>query len=190
MATDPPPRRRPTTTNPIPQVLWRLGRRRRCARGSAGSSSASARCSCSSATSACPARRSPAKQIPYLVSGGIGGMFLAVLGAYFLGTQELRKDSGRLDRLEQMVEELHQALLRRPDAPDLTALAPSTNGTERDARPGRSSPSTAATCSTAADCAMVERQGRRASSRRPPPASAACGRARSAAPAPAPLTAS
>ena len=29
----------------------------------------------------------PAKQIPYLVSGGIGGMFLAVLGSYFLGTQ-------------------------------------------------------------------------------------------------------
>jgi hypothetical protein len=71
----------------------------------------------------------PAKQIPYLVSGGIGGMFLAVLGAYFLGTQELRRDSGRLDRLEQMVAELHQALLRRPDAPDLTVIAPSTNGT-------------------------------------------------------------
>jgi hypothetical protein len=71
----------------------------------------------------------PAKQIPYLVSGGIGGMFLAVLGSYFLGTQELRKDSGRLDRLEQMVADLHQALLRRPDAPDLTALKPSSNGT-------------------------------------------------------------
>ena len=71
----------------------------------------------------------PAKQIPYLVSGGIGGMFLAVLGAYFLATQELRRDSGRLDRLEQMVQDLHEALLRRPDAPDLTAFAPSTNGT-------------------------------------------------------------
>ena len=68
----------------------------------------------------------PAKQIPYLVSGGIGGIFLAVLGAYFLGTQELRNDSGRLDRLERMVEELHQALLRRPDAP--TVVAASTNG--------------------------------------------------------------
>ena len=72
----------------------------------------------------------PAKQIPYLVSGGIGGMFLAVVGAYFLGTQELRKDSGRLDRLERMVEELHLVLLRRPDAPDPTALetAHSSNG--------------------------------------------------------------
>jgi hypothetical protein len=59
----------------------------------------------------------PGKQIPYLVSGGIGGIFLAVLGAYFLGTQEMRNDSGRLDRLEQMVEELHGALLTRSDAP-------------------------------------------------------------------------
>lgn len=65
------------------------------------------------------------KQIPYLVSGGIGGVLLCVVGAYFLGTEELRKDSGRLDRLEAMVEELHGALLSRPDAP---VPAPSTNG--------------------------------------------------------------
>ncbi|MDT4937182.1 MAG: hypothetical protein QOG80_853, partial [Pseudonocardiales bacterium] len=58
-----------------------------------------------------------AKQIPYVVSGGIGGVLLAVLGAYFLGTEELRKDSGRLDRLERMVLELHDALLSRDDAP-------------------------------------------------------------------------
>jgi len=58
-----------------------------------------------------------AKQIPYVVSGGIGGVLLAVLGAYFLGTEELRKDSGRLDRLEQMVLQLHDTLLAREDAP-------------------------------------------------------------------------
>ena len=57
------------------------------------------------------------KQVPYLVSGGIGGVLLCVVGAYFLATEELRRDSGRLDRLEQMVEELHAALLTRPDAP-------------------------------------------------------------------------
>ena len=62
----------------------------------------------------------PAKQIPYLVSGGLGGVFIAVLGAYFLGTQQLRNDSGRLDRLEHMVEELHAALLSRADAPQLS----------------------------------------------------------------------
>lgn len=80
----------------------------------------------------------PAKQIPYLLSGGIGGMFLGILGAYFLGTQELRNDSGRLDRLERMVEELHLALLRRPDAPDVTAVAQAaTNGTSVTPGPAR-----------------------------------------------------
>ena len=73
----------------------------------------------------------PGKQIPYLVSGGIGGVFLAVVGAYVLGMQALRHDSGRLDRLERMVEDLHQALLRRPDAPDLTAG----NGRQSAAKP-------------------------------------------------------
>ena len=58
-----------------------------------------------------------AKQLPYLISGGIGGVLIAVIGAYFLGTEELRKDSGRLDRLERQVAELHAALLSRPDAP-------------------------------------------------------------------------
>ena len=72
-----------------------------------------------------------AKQIPYVVSGGIFGVFLAVFGAYFLGTEELRKDSGRLDRLERMVAELHQALLARDDAPapvDESAAAAPANG--------------------------------------------------------------
>lgn len=67
-----------------------------------------------------------AKQIPYVVSGGIAGVFLAIAGAYFLGTEELRKDSGRLDRLERMVLELHQALLAREDAP--APIAPTTPG--------------------------------------------------------------
>lgn len=80
------------------------------------------------------------KQIPYLISGGLGGVFLAVLGAYFLGTQQLRSDSGRLDRAEQMIEELHLALLARPDAPPVPEVAPldgaavATNGSRTAAR--------------------------------------------------------
>ena len=62
-----------------------------------------------------------AKQLPYLISGGVGGVLLAVVGAYFLGTEELRKDSGRLDRVERMVVELHQALLLQDDAPAVAA---------------------------------------------------------------------
>ncbi len=100
----------------------------------------------------------PAKQIPYLVSGGIGGVFLAVVGAYFLGTEELRQDSGRLDRLERMVDELHQALLRRPDAPDRHRARRATadgNGADRAGPAGRRG-RRAATCSTAPTCPMVE----------------------------------
>lgn len=59
-----------------------------------------------------------AKQLPYLISGGLGGVLLAVLGATFLGMEELHRDSGRLDRMERQIEELHRLLLERPDAPD------------------------------------------------------------------------
>lgn len=59
-----------------------------------------------------------AKQLPYLISGGIGGIALVGVGAVFLGTEDIRRDSGRLDRLEAMVHELHAVLLSRADAPD------------------------------------------------------------------------
>lgn len=58
-----------------------------------------------------------AKQIPYLASGGLLGVALVVLGGRFMLMQDLHRDSGRLDRLETMVNELHAALLARPDAP-------------------------------------------------------------------------
>jgi hypothetical protein len=58
-----------------------------------------------------------AKQLPYLASGGLLGVALVVLGARFMLMQELRRDSRRLDHLETMVNELHAALLARPDAP-------------------------------------------------------------------------
>jgi hypothetical protein len=57
------------------------------------------------------------KQLPYLLSGGLAGIALVVFGARLLLIQDLRRDSGRLDRLETMVGQLHGALLARPDAP-------------------------------------------------------------------------
>jgi hypothetical protein len=62
-----------------------------------------------------------AKQLPYLASGGLIGVALVVLGGRFMMIQDLRRDSGRLDRLETMVNELHAALLARPDAPGRVA---------------------------------------------------------------------
>jgi hypothetical protein len=64
-----------------------------------------------------------AKQLPYIISGGIFGLALVALGTYYLVTEELRRDSGRLDRVERLVLELHAMLLARPDAPSETDLA-------------------------------------------------------------------
>src|SRR3954451_7345905 len=76
-----------------------------------------------------------AKQMPYLISAGLLGIALVVLGARYLLIEDLRRDSGRLDRLETMVAELHAALLSRPDAPgriahalETTAIAAESNG--------------------------------------------------------------
>ena len=58
-----------------------------------------------------------ARQIPYLVSGGLFGLAAVTLGGRLMLIEDLRRDSGRLDRLEKAVAELHEALLTRPDAP-------------------------------------------------------------------------
>jgi hypothetical protein len=61
-----------------------------------------------------------AKQLPYLVSGGLFGLGFLVLGARFLLIEDLRRDSGRLDRLETMVGELHAVLLSQVSVLDVT----------------------------------------------------------------------
>jgi hypothetical protein len=57
------------------------------------------------------------KQLPYLVSGGIGGVFLAIVGACFLVTGDGGIGRGRPPaHVERMVAELHAVLLDRVDA--------------------------------------------------------------------------
>lgn len=74
-----------------------------------------------------------ARQLPYLVSGGLFGLAAVTLGSRLLLMEDLRRDAGRLDRLERAVLELHAALLNRPDAP---AAAHSTaNGVARSSDP-------------------------------------------------------
>src|SRR2546423_9205968 len=58
-----------------------------------------------------------AKQLPYLISGGIGGIALVGAGAALIATEDLRRFRARLDRLAAMVGDLHGVLLSRPDAP-------------------------------------------------------------------------
>jgi hypothetical protein len=72
-----------------------------------------------------------AKQIPYLVSGGLFGLAFVTLGSRLLLIEDLRRDAGRLDRLERAVADLHAALLTRPDAPaygDGTLARTASNG--------------------------------------------------------------
>jgi hypothetical protein len=57
-----------------------------------------------------------AKQLPYLISGGIGGIAIVGVGAAYVAVEQIRRDSGRLDKLERMVEDLHAVLLSRADA--------------------------------------------------------------------------
>jgi hypothetical protein len=49
----------------------------------------------------------------------------------------MRNDSGRLDRLERMVQELHQALLQRPDAPTVHIADTAANGASTNGAPAR-----------------------------------------------------
>jgi hypothetical protein len=58
-----------------------------------------------------------AKQLPYLISGGLGGVALVGIGAAMISAERRRQDTGRIERLEEMVGELRAVLLAHPDAP-------------------------------------------------------------------------
>ncbi|HEX9681680.1 MAG TPA: hypothetical protein VGA13_01240 [Acidimicrobiales bacterium] len=47
-----------------------------------------------------------AKQLPYLVSGGFGGVALVFFGAKLLDTSDFRRHDERLDRLERAIDDL------------------------------------------------------------------------------------
>lgn len=80
-----------------------------------------------------------ARQIPYIVSGGLLGLAAITLGGRLLLIQDLRRDSGRLDRLEKAILELHQVLLYRPDAPSpaLAAQTASTTANPNGVQPSK-----------------------------------------------------
>ena len=70
-----------------------------------------------------------AKQIPYLVSGGIGGMVLVAVGAFLLGTDDVRRQLERVEHLETMVSELHETLLIAQGSARTPAPAPAQDAT-------------------------------------------------------------
>ncbi len=59
----------------------------------------------------------PAKQLPYVVSGGLTGVALVIMAGVFLATDDVRQQLARLDRLERKVDALY-ALFVAAEAPD------------------------------------------------------------------------
>lgn len=57
-----------------------------------------------------------AKQLPYLISGGLLGVALVGIGAAMLSAERRRQDAGRIERLEEMVADLRAVLLAEPEA--------------------------------------------------------------------------
>jgi hypothetical protein len=91
-----------------------------------------------------------AKQVPYLASDGVLAVVLIAIGNRVFLINDLRRDSGRLDRLEEMVAELHAVLLTRNDAvPDVAAAG----GAAATGKPFRAVPK--GTSYHRQDCAMV-----------------------------------
>lgn len=64
----------------------------------------------------------PAKQLPYLVSGGLTGVALVVLAAALFAADDVRRRFAHLERVERKVDELY-ALLTEEDT------GPTTDGT-------------------------------------------------------------
>jgi len=107
-----------------------------------------------------------AKQLPYLISGGIGGIALVGFGAMLVGTEDLKRTQERIDHLEDLVADLHETLLSRPDAPALSSNGDA-GGQQRSRGAGTSTAAGAAAEATLmalpggrsyhrADCSMIE----------------------------------
>jgi len=66
------------------------------------------------------------EQLPYLISGGIGGMALVIVGGVFLATEDIRRNLARVDDLQQTVDDLgqlvtdlHRVLLALPEVEEV-----------------------------------------------------------------------
>ena len=73
----------------------------------------------------------PAKQIPYVVSGGLGGLFLVAATATLWLSADLRDEWRKLDRVEAELSQINGELQRMRAANEGASLETSLN----DARP-------------------------------------------------------
>jgi hypothetical protein len=71
------------------------------------------------------------EQLPYLISGGIGGMVLVIVGGVFLATEDIRRNLARVDDLQrtvgelaELVTDLHSVLLALPESEEVRRERP------------------------------------------------------------------
>jgi hypothetical protein len=65
-----------------------------------------------------------AKQLPYLVSGGLTGIGLLILAGIFLATDDIGRRLAKVDELERKVDELHALFAAELTADAVTAAEP------------------------------------------------------------------
>ena len=73
----------------------------------------------------------PGKQLPYIESGGIGGVFLLGAGAVLLVLSELGRARAETAELKEMIAELQQTLAASASAPHEPPAPRPTNGSSR-----------------------------------------------------------
>lgn len=84
------------------------------------------------------------KQIPYIISGGIGGILLVGLGAMLWLSADLRDEWRKLDAIERQLASQKPVALDDPfvDSTDTATATPeangATNGQGKQSRPSRS----------------------------------------------------
>lgn len=66
-----------------------------------------------------------AKQLPYVVSGGLTGIALIIIAGVFLATEDIRRQLSRVDDMERKLDDLYGLFVE-----DL-AVPPQTHGTTR-----------------------------------------------------------
>ena len=67
----------------------------------------------------------PAEQIPYIVTGGLGGLFLLGFGAVLWLSADLRDEWRKLDAIEELLRQGADASLVRADAAEANGAAAS-----------------------------------------------------------------
>ena len=75
-------------------------------------------------------------QMPYLISGGVGGAVLIGLGAALLITQDFRDDKQRLTSLERKIAELEDVVVTQAEimGEAIAILSAAAEGAEADVR--------------------------------------------------------